>query len=392
MDASEDSINVTSKEPSRRQPPNSQQISLQMWESEMDFDCDDGLEELQRNLEKANLTQTEPGISGQERDDTDIHDSVAGESLPGVKELRTLTRNQQLLQDANQLSKIAVERQDEATLAEEKLPLDEIDVNSQRWVTNIPDESCTIRNYKEFRQEDDMTTNKEIFDMNYSYHTGCQLISDPSLAIKVASLLQKCFPVILTGMSTHETLQDGIGFHDMKDTTWILLQRNTALTKTSLIGMATTIGYHNGLYVCNLCVSPVFQGRGFALNLLEAAALITVAPPEYKNDHTEQNIDQKNGSITAFFSSKGRLIGHADANNHALLDYYTRLGAEKVQTGIFNNNTTSEGSHVRLEREIPDTAEGLLSFFSAHTKCEEEKETERLLVEHSVAVIPWNCR
>jgi len=67
MDALEDSSDDTStepsidisEEPSHRRPPKSQLSSSIMWESGIDFDCDDGLEELRRELGRADPLQTE---------------------------------------------------------------------------------------------------------------------------------------------------------------------------------------------------------------------------------------------------------------------------------------------------------------------------------------------
>merc|ERR1740124_494910 len=58
MDASEDFVNVISKEPIHKRPPNSKLLSSQMWESEMDFDYNDGLEKLQKDLEIVDYLQT----------------------------------------------------------------------------------------------------------------------------------------------------------------------------------------------------------------------------------------------------------------------------------------------------------------------------------------------
>jgi len=59
MGALTDSFRDLSKEPSHIQHPNTQLLSSQMWDSEIDLDCDDGLEEFQSELEKLNLLRTE---------------------------------------------------------------------------------------------------------------------------------------------------------------------------------------------------------------------------------------------------------------------------------------------------------------------------------------------
>merc|ERR1740124_1394806 len=58
-DTSEERSNDISEEPSNRQPPNRQLLSTRVWESEMDFDANDGLEELQSELEEADPLQEE---------------------------------------------------------------------------------------------------------------------------------------------------------------------------------------------------------------------------------------------------------------------------------------------------------------------------------------------
>lgn len=219
----------------------------------------------------------------------------------------------------------------------------------------------------------------------YDFYTGPQLLVDePSLVDEVACLLQACFPTIFKGLSPRETLQEGIGFHDMPDTTWILLRtQNPVLTKISssmplIIGIATTIQYHTGMYVCNLCVSPTFQGRGLGLDLLEAAAGSRGDIPKRSNENEDSNTknDANGRSTSTVLLSKGRLIGHADANNGALLEYYSRLGAKVVQTGMGNATcgvsdlvkaptTAMSGARVRLEREIPTTADELCYFFQS---------------------------
>lgn len=185
----------------------------------------------------------------------------------------------------------------------------------------------------------------------YEYQPGCQIVSDAALAIEVASLLQLCFPTFLNGMSIEETLRDGIGFHDMDDTTWILL-RGGEEKDDFLIGIATAIDYHNGIYVCNLCVSPAFQRRGFALNLLEAAAFLTL-------------VGQKNKKMMVAPEGKSRLIGHADAQNAGLLEYYINLGAKEVQTGITSANSNGKVSRLRFERLIPNTRDEIIIFFQS---------------------------
>jgi len=142
MEALEDSINVICKESSHRRSLINQVSSSTVWE-------DDGLEKLQKDLKKADQLQTEPSIApsiaGIESNDTGIHNSVAGKSSSKIEELCTLLQNQQLVQ--KQLSEITVERchlekwQDEAALPEKNPTLDGQDVNSQKWVTDNPDES-----------------------------------------------------------------------------------------------------------------------------------------------------------------------------------------------------------------------------------------------------------
>ena len=76
-----DSINDITKEPSRRGSLNRQLSSSMTMEAEMDFDSDDGLEELQNEIERVNSLQTEPSIYGSERYDTDVS-FILSSSLP----------------------------------------------------------------------------------------------------------------------------------------------------------------------------------------------------------------------------------------------------------------------------------------------------------------------
>jgi len=165
VDAFEDSMDDTSKErsndiskkASHRQPPNRQLQSSRMWESEMDFDCDDGLEESRRKLERSGYLQIEPSASEEEIDDIDAVDSVAGESFSQVKQLCTVSQQQliQMLKEknyvlANELSKVTAERnqlkeRQDGALLKGKLTLDGKDVNSQKWVADILDKSNSKR-------------------------------------------------------------------------------------------------------------------------------------------------------------------------------------------------------------------------------------------------------
>jgi len=208
--------------------------------------------------------------------------------------------------------------------------------------------------------------------------SGPNLCSDMAKADEVAMHLKTCFPAQMEGMSTHDTLEEGIGFHDMKDTIWMLLyirtngeRSNTTTTTTTtttsstvlhvlnLAGAITAVIYHDGIYLSNLSVSPKFRNKGFGLDLLEQAGLFAA----------------KNG--------KSRLIGNAAINSSSagsssnrsrnrigkgvdIVRYYESLGAQVIQTGMGRND--SQGSHilssVRMKRDIPSTGPGgVLSFF-----------------------------
>merc|ERR1740124_177396 len=166
MGTAKDTINDTSKELSNdiskkasyRRPPSKQLLSSRMWESETDFDCNDGLQGLQKELEGADTLQIELCASGVERDDTRIRNSgVAGESTSQVKKSRTVPQHQlvEVLTEKNNalIDDLSVvtsernqlkERQDGAML-KGKLMLDGKDVNSQKWVTDVPDKSYSKR-------------------------------------------------------------------------------------------------------------------------------------------------------------------------------------------------------------------------------------------------------
>jgi len=165
IDALEDSMDDTSKEPSNniseesnhRRPPNRQLPSSRVLESEMDFDCDDGLEELRRELEGADLLQMEPSASRDDRDHIDTFDRVAWESSSLVKKSCKVEQNQlaQVLIEKNnalskQLSEETWERNQlkerlDVALLEGKLTLDGKDVNSQKWVADTFDKPSSKR-------------------------------------------------------------------------------------------------------------------------------------------------------------------------------------------------------------------------------------------------------
>lgn len=167
-------------------------------------------------------------------------------------------------------------------------------------------------------------------------YPGTKVASDEPISNEAASLLRQSFPNLLDKTKL-QALEDGIGFHSMEDTTWIIL-----LDKHEFVGLATAISYHDGLYVCNLCVHPKHRRRGLGLDILEQAGLLA----------TSRGLDT--------------LIGNAVADNKALIGYYERLGARVVNTGLGSTvQVASLGSHVRLQKQVGSTMEQVQNHFQS---------------------------
>lgn len=192
---------------------------------------------------------------------------------------------------------------------------------------------------------------------NYTidFLAGTVLQSLPNQADEVANLLQICFPEFV-GLSASATLEEGIGFHELKDTTWLLF-RQTAGTENAvddqypLIGLITAVRYHDGLYLSNFCVSPECRNMGLGLDILEAAGQLA----EKMGQH--------------------RLIGNARVSDRYIVDYYQSLGAQVIQTGMGSGSSTGRskrreqssamGSVIRLVRDIPNNPAGVMSCFES---------------------------
>lgn len=170
----------------------------------------------------------------------------------------------------------------------------------------------------------------------------------------VAALLRICFEE-MRGLSTAETLEEGIGFHHMRDTTWVLCydgrhhhhqQQQTRI----LIGLVVTVDYHDGLYLSNFCVLPKFRNRGLGLDILEQVSYLAVQRNRNTNKTTR--------------TTQNRLIGNAAVKDRFIVDYYKSLGADVVKTGVGSGNEIV-GSSVRLRRSIPDTFQGVKLFYAS---------------------------
>lgn len=228
-----------------------------------------------------------------------------------------------------------------------------------------------------------MTSKRKLTKKAVEHVTGTSLMLDSAassrnLTHEIAGMLRMCFPAVQTMVEDTHVLQDGLGFHDMEDTTWILLwgrhdgdigieqenrsdtTKNDAIaTKKSpwLIGLITVIPYHNnGFYLCNFCVAPNYQREGCGLDLLEEATQFAVVKTTGKE--TEHSLT---------------LIGHASVDcttqRSKILQYYQNLGAQVVVTGVGSKNNRSgsfrswSSSTVRLERTIPSTESMVIQLF-----------------------------
>ena len=173
--------------------------------------------------------------------------------------------------------------------------------------------------------------------------------SNAALSDEIAKVLQTCFPDF-AGLSTEDTLEEGIGFHALKDTTWLILRNQS---NGDIIGMITAVRYHDGLYLSNFSVVPEWQNKGIGLDILEAAGQLCVK------------------------LETCRLIGNARADDRYIIEYYKSLGASIIQTGVegggtsggkrtwkFKSSSSAIGS-IRMIREIPDTPAGVMEFFES---------------------------
>jgi GNAT superfamily N-acetyltransferase len=161
--------------------------------------------------------------------------------------------------------------------------------------------------------------------------------SNAVLADEIARVLQICFAEFV-GLSTEQTLEEGIGFHELKDTTWLILRNES--NNGDIIGMITAVRYHDGLYLSNFSVLPEARNKGIGLDILEAAGQLSI----------------KLGT--------NRLIGNARADNRYVVEYYQSLGATIIQTGMGGGNGGSTGS-VRMVRDIPSTPADVREFFES---------------------------
>ena len=177
--------------------------------------------------------------------------------------------------------------------------------------------------------------------------------SNAVLSDEIALGLQTCFPEFV-GLTTEDTLEEGIGFHALKDTTWLILRNQS---NGDIIGMIAAVRYHDGLYLSNFSVVPEWRNKGIGLDILEAAGQLCV----------------KLGTC--------RLIGNARADDRYIVEYYKSLGASIIQTGVegggssndskkwkFISSSSSSSStigSVRMIRDIPDTPAGVMEFFES---------------------------
>lgn len=175
--------------------------------------------------------------------------------------------------------------------------------------------------------------------------------SNTVLSDEIAEVLQTCFPEFV-GLTTEDTLEEGIGFHALKDTTWLILRNQS---NGDIIGMITAVRYHDGLYLSNFSVVPEWRNKGTGLDILEAAGHLCV----------------KLGTC--------RLIGNARADDRHIVEYYKSLGASIIQTGVeggggstdtrkwkfISSSSSSTIGSVRMIRDIPDTPAGVMEFFES---------------------------
>ena len=175
--------------------------------------------------------------------------------------------------------------------------------------------------------------------LNISFHfiPGPSLASDSCQAQEAAELLQLCFPNF-EGLAVENTLLEGIGFHDLDSTTWIIA-RDDASEDSRIVGMIVAVVYHNGLYLQNFCVAPKNRGRGLGLDLLEVAGQLAVKV------------------------GRNLLIGNASTEDRHIIDYYSSLGAKIIRTGQGGQSSDNKLSSVRFVREIPCAPVAVVDFF-----------------------------
>lgn len=171
--------------------------------------------------------------------------------------------------------------------------------------------------------------------------------SNAVLSDEIAKVLQICFAEF-AGLSTEQTLEEGIGFHELKDTTWLILRNQL---NGEIIGIITAVRYHDGLYLSNFSVVPECRNKGIGLDILEAAGQLCVK--------LETN----------------RLIGNARADDRYIVEYYQSLGAAIIQTGMGGGNAGNTGGRkfksktamgsVRMVRDIPKTPAKVMEFFES---------------------------
>ena len=156
----------------------------------------------------------------------------------------------------------------------------------------------------------------------------------------IASLLRVCFPNKYPEESAL-TLEQSAGFHDLDDTTWVLLWRRRSVLATELIGLVAVAQYHAACYVFNLCIKPEYRRQGLALQLLQETAAVAVR------------------------NKTPALIGNVDANDQPLLRFYSSLGAEIDRpTGLGNGGAAQ--STLRLTAVLPLHVEDVPAFFKQH--------------------------
>ena len=190
---------------------------------------------------------------------------------------------------------------------------------------------------------DNCSQNRSEYDMrpttSIDFVPGATLLwsSNAVLADEIAKVLQTCFAEFV-GLSTEQTLEEGIGFHELKDTTWLILRNES--NNGEIIGMITAVRYHDGLYLSNFAVVPELRSKGIGLDILEAAGQLSI----------------KLGT--------NRLIGNARADDRYIVEYYQSLGATIIQTGMGGGKGDSTGS-VRMVRDIPSTPADVREFFES---------------------------
>lgn len=196
---------------------------------------------------------------------------------------------------------------------------------------------------------------------------GSELLADDGAksAEEAAALLRACFPANFSepspsssSLSTRSVLEDGLGFHDVEDAIWILVRSSGSDDREKLecsaaedsggrrerplIALAAAVPYHDGLYVCNLCVHPRHRNSGLGLDVLEAAGHLTA----------EKGLDA--------------LIGNARTDDGGALQlYYERLGATVVRSGLGSGGDGGTAcSHVRMRRTVGSTSEEVAELFA----------------------------